>query len=367
MAGVGQKYGISGSAAAGWTFGGPLDMPNGTLNQESAAAAIVAGTTRTQAGATALVNEINRIDTSTASGAGLACDGVILPASAAGLELVVHNNTANPVRVYAQGSDTLNGVAGATGVVMPARSVHGFACAAPGAWAVDLGVGYAGQLPTQLAQSAITAGTTRTQAGATALVAAINRVDTSTAPAAGATLGDGVVLPASAAGLEALVWNNTANNIQVYAAGSDTINGVAGATGVILPPGGLYIFACAVAGAWCCDGVGAGASGAFPTVTAVVGLTAFAGGGQGSATAVATQLARFDTVASAGDSAKLPAGKAGMQIVVANNGAAAMNVFPATGEQINTAGANVAFALPSGKTAAFNCMANGAWHAVLSA
>jgi hypothetical protein len=225
----------------------------------------------------------------------------------------------------------------------------------------------AGAFVTESAVAAIAAGTTRTQAGATQLAQEVNRVDVATAPAAGTTLGDGVKLMAAAPGLTILVINTTAFAVQVYASGSDTVNGVAGATGVILPPQGIYLFASAAAGAWSCEGIGTGASGGFPTVTAVDALTAHAGGGQGAATSCAAVINRFTTVATAGDSGLLPPAKAGMQVTVTNAGAASLNVFPASGEQINNAAANTAFALAAGKTASFTSAANGAWHAVLSA
>jgi hypothetical protein len=252
MAGVGQKYGISGSQYAGWTFAGGVAVPQGAFVAESAAVGIAAGTTRTQAGATQLAQEVNRIDAATA-------------------------------------------------------------------------------------------------------------------PSAGSTLGDGVKLMASQAGLTILVINATAYPVQVYGNGSDTINGVAGSSGVMLPPQGIYLLVSAAAGAWSCEGIGTGASGGYPTVTAVDALTAHAGGGQGSATLCPAVINRFTTVATAGDSGLLPSAKAGMQVTVTNAGAASMNVFPASGEQINNAAANAAFALAAGKTANFTSAANGAWHAVLSA
>jgi hypothetical protein len=224
-----------------------------------------------------------------------------------------------------------------------------------------------GMFITEAALAGITAGTTRTQAGATALGQAVNRVDTATAASAGSTLGDGVRLMASQAGLTILVINGTAFPVQVYASGSETINGVAGATGVMLPPQGTYLFTCAAAGAWACEGVGMGASGAYPTVSAVDGLVAKAGGGQSGATLCVAVVNRFTTVATAADSGLLPAAKAGMQVTVTNAGAASMNVFPSTGETINNGAANAAFALAANKTATFTSAANGAWHAVLSA
>ena len=237
-----------------------------------------------------------------------------------------------------------------------------------GAWAGRLNMPQ-GALNNESALVGITAGTTRTQAGATALASEINRIDTSTAPAAQSTLGDGVVLPSAASGYDLIVWNNTANNIQLYANGSDTINGVAGATGIIMPPSSIYLLIAASTVSWGVDGVGAGASGQFPTVTAIDGLTAHAGGGQGSAFPIVTQMARFTTVATAADSAVLMPSKPGIQSITVTNAAAAnsMNIFPATGEQINALGANAAFALAAGKTVNFVCYTAGQWHAVLSA
>jgi hypothetical protein len=133
---------------------------------QSVAATVTAGTTRTQAGATALTKEINMVTTSTAPSAGsLLGDGVALMTAAAGLETIIINNTANVIQVYGVngGTDTINGVAGSTGVAIPPNSVEIFFAVATGAWSYDSGVGSSGQLPIVLALSAITAGTTRTQ------------------------------------------------------------------------------------------------------------------------------------------------------------------------------------------------------------
>lgn len=225
-----------------------------------------------------------------------------------------------------------------------------------------------GALITGSASSGISASATRTQAGATVLSQEVNRVDTSTAPAAGSTLGDGVRLMPAVAGLTVAVINNTANVLRVYGDGADTLNGVAGSVGIAAPPQAAYLFTAASAGAWSCEGVGTGASGGYPTVTAVDALAAKAGGGQSGATLCAAVINRFTTVATAADSGALPPAKAGMQVTVTNGHASnSMNLFPATGEQINGAAANSAFALAAGKTAQFTSAANGAWHAVLSA
>jgi hypothetical protein len=68
--------------------------------------------------------------------------------------------------------------------------------------------------------NSITAGSTQTQAGATALTAMINRVTVS------GTNGDGVKLPTAIAGLEVLIINDdSAQTIQVWPNTSDAING----------------------------------------------------------------------------------------------------------------------------------------------
>ena len=106
------------------------------------------------------------------------------------------------------------------------------------------------------------------------------------------------------------------------------------------------------------------ASGTYYLHSTATGLTAFAGGGQASALQLGAEFNRVTTVATAGDSVKLPVGLAGMQLVVQNDGAATLNIFPATGEQIDALGANVAYALTtSAKNVTFNCMANGIWKA----
>lgn len=121
---------------------------------------------------------------------------------------------------------------------------------------------------------------------------------------------------------------------------------------------------------------------------ALDGLTAHAGGGQGSALQITTPVSRFTTVGSAGDSAVLPSAATiaslvpasvadalslnallgSVAFVVFNATATSMNIFPATGESINGLGANAAFALAGGKNVLFMTTGTaGQWHAILSA
>jgi hypothetical protein len=105
----------------------------------------------------------------------------------------------------------------------------------------------------------------------------------------------------------------------------------------------------------------------MPLLAARDGLTALVGGAQ-AGTALTVGINRFTTVASAADSAQLPASVAGTVVTVINAAAAnSMNVFPQTGDIINALAANAAFAVAANKTATFYCAVAGRWNAQLSA
>jgi hypothetical protein len=96
-------------------------------------------------------------------------------------------------------------------------------------------------------------------------------------------------------------------------------------------------------------------------------LTAFAGGGQASATALTAYINRVTTVATAADSVKLPSATAGADVIVINATANSMNVFPVTGSYINALSVNTALAVAAGKTVHFVCPVAGRWYAIVSA
>lgn len=84
-----------------------------------------------------------------------------------------------------------------------------------------------------------------------------------------------------------------------------------------------------------------------------VGLTAHAGGGQTNGTPLIAGFNQFTTVASAADSATLPANVLGNTVVVSNAGASSMNVFPALGDNINSLSVNTAIAVTPGASLVF--------------
>jgi hypothetical protein len=82
-------------------------------------------------------------------------------------------------------------------------------------------------------------------------------------------------------------------------------------------------------------------------VSTTAGITAFATGGQGSATQLTTDMNEISTCATGGDSVKLMTAQAGLKIFIANNGAAACDVFPSSGDNLG-AGLDTAVSLPAG-------------------
>lgn len=120
-------------------------------------------------------------------------------------------------------------------------------------------------------------------------------------------------------------------------------------------------------GAWYTEGLASGyvpgGVGAFQTMSVQTGIVAHAGGGQGSAVQLTAMNCFIATVATAGDSVKLPPAKPGMEITVINQSATATgpNAFPATGETINALAANTAIAIPPQTTMIFFCGIAGAW------
>lgn len=213
----------------------------------------------------------------------------------------------------------------------------------------------------EFAQDNVTAKAGGGASSATQLTAQTSRVTVV------ATSGDSIKLPASAPGLELLVINHGANAMQVFGAGTDTINDVSAATGVSQMQLSTTIYTCTTAGAWYTEGLASGFLNGLPTVSANGNVTAFAGGGQASATLLGNVINRIVTVATAGDSVRLPLAGAGLQITIANSSANSLNVFPAVGDTINALGANAALALASGKTATIYSAVPTFWHAIVSA
>lgn len=207
-----------------------------------------------QASATALPSTINRVTTVATSG-----DSVVLPASFAGESITVINSGANPMQVFGLSADTINGQTSTVGVSQLANSTVVYFSAVAGLWQSSQVVsGVAGaNFMTQSFANSLTAHAGGTQAAALALTANFNNVTTV------ATAADSVRLPTSVAGMQVTIANNGASSMQVYGAGTDTINSVATATGVPQAIGTVVTYFAAVAGNWVASLSSLGVSGRF--------------------------------------------------------------------------------------------------------
>jgi hypothetical protein len=179
-----------------------------------------------------------------------------------------------------------------------------------------------------------------------------------------ATAGDSALLPPSYAGLDLILINHGANPMQVFGNGTDQIDDVPTATGVSMMPNSVVWFFCVTPSKWYSEGLATGftPSLGLQTESFQDTITAHAGGGQGSAYPITKMISRVSVVASANDSVVLPVSAAGTQITVLNGAASnSMNVFPASGEAVNSLGANAAFAAAAGTVTIFTCVTAGVW------
>lgn len=101
--------------------------------------------------------------------------------------------------------------------------------------------------------------------------------------------------------------------------------------------------------------------GSIPLWKSTNAITAFATGGQASAVALTSNINRVTVCATLHDSVKLPTATAGSTIKVINNGAAGLDVFPASGDAIDSLAANTAVTIPTGRESIFDCAVTGTW------
>ncbi len=95
-------------------------------------------------------------------------------------------------------------------------------------------------------------------------------------------------------------------------------------------------------------------------------LTALAGGGQAGATPIASEIARFTTVATAGDSAMLPLATPGLTIMLINHGSKPMQVYgnnQATGDTIDDQAAASGVSQMVNSVVIYVCTTPGRWYA----
>lgn len=92
------------------------------------------------------------------------------------------------------------------------------------------------------------------------------------------------------------------------------------------------------------------------------GITAFATGGQASATALTGTYCNVTVCATAGDSVKLPTAAAGTEVWVRNSGAATLAVFPFASDSINALAINLSVDIPPLSEVLFKAINNVVWY-----
>lgn len=97
-------------------------------------------------------------------------------------------------------------------------------------------------------------------------------------------------------------------------------------------------------------------------LTGADGITAHAGGGQGSATALTAGINRVTTVATAADSVALPAATAGLFVAIVNDAANALQAFGAGTDTINDVATATGVPVAGKTMAVFFCPVAGKWY-----
>jgi hypothetical protein len=100
----------------------------------------------------------------------------------------------------------------------------------------------------------------------------------------------------------------------------------------------------------------------FLQESAADNIPAFAGGGQANATLLSNELNKITTVATAGDSVKLPPSMPGLTIVVTNKGANSMQVFGSGADTIDDSAAATGVSQMRGSVVIYACHTAGAWY-----
>lgn len=97
------------------------------------------------------------------------------------------------------------------------------------------------------------------------------------------------------------------------------------------------------------------------TRTSEAAIVAHAGGGQANAYQLTKQFNRVDTVATTGDSVKCPLAAKSNVLLVQNNGANDLNLFPFLGDKFLGQIVNSSFYLTAGQQINLFCFTDGEW------
>ena len=182
-----------------------------------------------------------------------------------------------------------------------------------------------------------------------------------------ATIGDSVMLPPSAPGLELLIVNHGLNAMQVFGNGSDQVDDQVNSAGVAQMSNSMVIYTCATAGKWYTEGLASGFAASLGLQTfSYATIAANIANSQAAGTPITVMLTNLTATAAA--SATLPPSVPGLEMTVHNISAFIVLVFPSaagTGtEKINSGAANAALSLPANTSTVFTCNVAGQWYSV---
>lgn len=181
-----------------------------------------------------------------------------------------------------------------------------------------------------------------------------------------ATAADSVTLPAAVVGLRITIVNLGANALAVFPYTSDSINDAAADASVTQDPETTVTYNCYTGVLWESDNESvdvfdrAYITGLL-TQSLTTSITAFATGGQASATALTKNFNNVTVCATAGDSVKLPSAETGLEITIKNSGAAALDIFPASGDSIDALAVNLAIRIAPSSVAKFFAISATVW------
>lgn len=91
-------------------------------------------------------------------------------------------------------------------------------------------------------------------------------------------------------------------------------------------------------------------------------ITATAGGGQANAFQITSQTARVSTVATLGDSIQLPPSAPGLELLIINHGANAMQVFGNGTDVVDDQGATTGVSQMANSLVIYSCATAGKWY-----
>ena len=170
-----------------------------------------------------------------------------------------------------------------------------------------------------------------------------------------ATRDDSVKLPTALIGKRFVVVNLGAQSCNIYTQTGENFLGLSANVAVPLAASSYIEFVSRVDGSYLYRQI----TGYYSKETTI---TAYAGGGQANAIQLISEYNKVTVVATAGDSVKLKAAKAGMRQVIVNaDTAEAMDVFPQTGDNFEGLAVNVAVSLTFGASMEAFCFVDDEW------